>query len=414
MKTLNRALLFALTCLITFSACSDDNDPDPKPVIPEGEEWAVYLKLDKSRDENESEYILPGVDLMQGAISAEGQGYEILGWNFVRSVGKTLFVSGYGDNKCNSYQVDATKAVKKMASFTFDNALEMFGHTKDRQYMLAMETNRTGYDNSLLYIVDPITGENKQKISLELFVDKEAGTKSLPSALVVRGDKLFVPLHIVDAKGGYTYPDPNAAHVAIFPFPNVTDKPEKIIKDTRTSPIGVNGATSSIIEADNGNLYSFSCGTLSSGIDPASSKPSGLLRINKGATEFDKDYFFNIEEKTNGGKIFWMDYAGDNKAIARILVKEMDPDTPWAAFGREVFHQRLVILDLEAKTVTNVANVPLHAKRYTSPVLVENGKVYVSVETAEDAHIYQVDVASATAVKGAKIEGKTIKGFFKL
>ena len=84
------------------------------------------------------------------------------------------------------------------------------------------------------------------------------------------------------------------------------------------------------------------------------------------------------------------------------------------ASGRTVFNQRLVIIDLANQTVTDVANVPLHAKRYSSPVFVENGKVYVSIETATDAYVYQVDIASATGTKGAKIIGKTIKGFYKL
>ena len=91
-----------------------------------------------------------------------------------------------------------------------------------------------------------------------------------------------------------------------------------------------------------------------------------------------------------------------------------NPKAPWGAYGREIFNQKLVIIDLDAQTVTDVANVPLHAKRYTSPLMVEDGMVYVSIETADDAFVYKVDVANATAVKGAKIVGKTIKGFYKL
>ena len=43
-----------------------------------------------------------------------------------------------------------------------------------------------------------------------------------------------------------------------------------------------------------------------------------------------------------------------------------------------------------------------------------DGKVYVSATTAEDSYVYQIDIATATAVKGAKIEGKGIKGFHDL
>jgi hypothetical protein len=228
----------------------------------------------------------------------------------------------------------------------------------------------------------------------------------------VRGDKLFIPFHKLDAKGWFTTPSPDSAFIAVYSYPDVGAVPEKIISDPRTSNIGVNGAATGLIQTENGDLYSFSCGASMAGFSPASSKPSGILRIKAGSTNFDPNYFFNVESIT-GGKIFWFDYLGNNKALARILTD--DNGGLWTAFGRTVFNQKLVILDLVNQTVTDVANIPLHAKRYTStPLLVEDGKVYVSVETASDAYVYQIDIESASAVRGAKINGKTIKGFFRM
>ena len=105
-------------------------------------------------------------------------------------------------------------------------------------------------------------------------------------------------------------------------------------------------------------------------------KPSGILKIADGTTDFDQNYFFDIETAT-GGKLFWMDYIGNNKAIGRILTD--DNGGPWAAYGRDVFNQKLVIIDLVSQTVTDIAGVPAHANRYTSPVFIENGYAYVSV-----------------------------------
>ena len=73
-----------------------------------------------------------------------------------------------------------------------------------------------------------------------------------------------------------------------------------------------------------------------------------------------------------------------------------------------------MIIDLAEKTITDIEGIPLHTKQVTSSIEVMNGKVYVSATTAEDAYVYQIDVATATAVKGAKIEGKGIKGFHDL
>jgi len=242
----------------------------------------------------------------------------------------------------------------------------------------------------------------------------------------VRDDKMFVPFHKLDDLGYYTTPDADTAYVAVYDYPlEEGAEPLKVISDTRTSHIGVNGMTTSLITADSGDIYSFSNGTVSGGFNPASSKPSGILKIANGETEFDTDYFFNIEEATDGGTIFWFDYVSGNKAIARILVNEDEcnavvptEENPspcsWAAYGKNFFNQKLVVIDLVEQTVTDVADVPLHAKRYTSPINIIDGKIYVSIETADDAYVYQVDVDTATAVKGAKIEGKTVKGFFDL
>ena len=88
--------------------------------------------------------------------------------------------------------------------------------------------------------------------------------------------------------------------------------------DDRTANIGANGFTTGLIKADNGDLYSYSCGAVYGRFCSGINKAIGILRIKSGQTEFDETYFLNIEEKTNGGKIFWFDYVGNGKALARI------------------------------------------------------------------------------------------------
>ena len=200
-------------------------------------------------------------------------------------------------------------------------------------------------------------------------------------------------------------------------------EPTKIISDDRTSNIGLNGVSTGLIQTDSGDMYSFSNGTLSGGFSPASTKPSGILKIANGTSEFDSEYFFDISAATDGGTIFWFDYLSDNLALARILTdedeckaesEEDDYACAWAGYGRSYMNQKLVILDLDAQTVTDVAGVPLHAKRYTSPINLFDGKVYVTIPTNEEVATYEVDIATATGTKVAVIDGKTVKGYFNL
>jgi len=367
----------------------------------------------KTSGGNQREFIVSKQDILSGEISIANTSIEQTGWRFYYPVGKTLFSSGYSvDNQCAGYTSNVNGTIVKKGEFIFENALEMFGSADDGETFLAMEISRVGYANRRLHFIDVNTVSVLNISELSIFKSETDGQVSWPTALKVRDGKLFIPFHKLDARGWFTTPDPDKAYVAVYDYPNTSTDPIKIIEDNRTSNIGVNGATTGLIEAENGDLYSFSCGAMMAGFWPASTKPSGILKISSGETEFNSSYFFNIEAATNGGKLFWFDYVGDNKAIARVLTE--DNGVPWDAYGRTTFNQKLVIIDLVDQTVTDIANVPLHAKRYSSPVFVDGGKAYVSVETASDSYVYEVDIANATAVQGAKIEGKTIKGFYKL
>lgn len=400
--------LFVTTAVGALCVSCDSTVEDIAPVASPG----ITMSL-KTTGGDETEFLVTRENIMEGEISAQGTGIEQTGWRFYYPVGNTLFASGYSDdNQCAGYSLTETGVVAKKGQFIFENALEMFGHSDDNATLLAMEIPRAGFANRRLHFVDVNSVLVSKIVGTRIFESTADSLIAWPTALQVRGDKLFIPFHKLDAKGWFTTPEPNSAFVAVYPYPGVTSEPEKIISDDRTSNIGVNGATTGLIETEDGDLYSFSCGATMAGFSPASSKPSGILRINAGSTDFDPGYFFNVEEVTQGGKIFWFDHVGNNKAIARILTD--DAGGAWAAFGRDAFNQKLVILDLVNQTVTDVANVPLHAKRYSSPVMVKEGQVYVSIETASEAHVYAIDIDNATGTKGATIQGKTIKGFYEL
>jgi len=402
---MNRLNIIVLLLSLPLVGCDDDSSNT-------GVDQGIAMAL-KTTGDSETEYIVSKQDILSGEVSAVATAIEQTGWRFYYPVGKTLFSSGYSvDNQCAGYTADTSGNITKKGEFIFENALEMFGSADDDATFLAMEISRAGYADRRLYFIDVNTISVDKISQLSIFKSETDGLVAWPTALKVRDGKLFIPFHKLDAAGSFSTPDPDRAYIAVYEYPNVTIEPIKIIEDDRTSNIGVNGATTGLIEAENGDLYSFSCGSMMAGFYPASTKPSGILKIKSGETEFDDNYFFNIEVATDGGKLFWFDYVGDNKAIARILTE--DNGIPWDAYGRTTFNQKLVIIDLVGQTVTDVAGVPLHAKRYSSPVYVDEGKAYVSVETANEAYIYQVDITSATAVQGAKIQGKTIKGFYKL
>lgn len=436
-----KPLSLVMTAL-TLTACGSDNDKEViKEVVEEVieevvEEPGPYTFYLQESGEGNPEYLITQDDISVEVLSAENVGIEQLGWNFSYNVGNTLFISGYRNYETISYRVDASGEVSQLSSFLFDSSSvpEMFGSV-DGNVLLATDIGRGGAHTSrTLYTVNAETGNATSKISYSLY-DEDTGTPgegviAAPTALVVRDNLLYIPFQKLGDDGDFGTPDPDGAYVAIYNYPLVDgDAPIKVIEDTRAPNIGVNGSASGMVTAENGDLYTQSSGAKSAGFAPASTLPSAILRINKDETEFDANYYFNVEEATDGGKIFWMDYIGDDKVIARIITDEYATDETgeyalneagekyidvWSAYTKSLITQKLVIIDLVNQTIVDVDGVPLHSKQYTGPIEVIDGTVYVSIETGETAYVYAVDIDSATAVQGAEIEGRSIKGFYDL
>jgi len=409
-----------LMATLTLTACgSSDSNEKEKEVIapPVAVEPGPFTFAFKTTGDKEPEYLVTQDSITTKALTADDKGIEQQGWNYFFPVGNTLFTVGYQNNEATSYKVDANNEVAKLSSFEFTNTLEMFGSVDDK-VLLATDAPRDGnHTKRTLYSVDAETGLVTSKTSYSIHdVDtgtKGEGTVGYPTALIQRGDLLFISFHKMDDAGSWGTPEADNAFVAIYDYPLTEDAtPKAIIADDRTSNIGVNGNIG-LIKTANGDVYSMSNGSAAVGFSPASTKPSAILRINNNEEIFDANYFFDIEAATDGGKIFWFDYVGDNKAIARIITDDTE-SAVWGAYTKNEINHKLVIIDLVAQTITDIEGVPLHHKRWTSPVEIMDGKVYVSVETNDDAFVYEVDINSATATKGVEIKGKTIKGFYDL
>lgn len=368
--------------------------------------------------------------LTKGELSVEKKGITQLGWQYYHSANNKLLAAGYTnkaeDRTCKTYGYTAEDELKEFGNFKFEEALNCF-NTIDSKTVLAVDLRFFGYQDKKFYFINTETGQLEKIVEHPIDIVKGDGTAANPGSIpwvtgmVERAGKLFVSyFKFSGVENDYTTPDVGKAYVAVFKYPSM--ELEKIIEDTRTSPIGIHGHNTGVQKVENGDIYSYSSSSLTSTFTQAT-KPSGILRIKNGATDFDPDYFFDVENAPNGGKIFWMDYVGNGKALARIVLD----DTKYIN-GSESNHWynyytndnlKLVVLDLNNKTVTDVSGAPNpHGKRYTASLFTEGGKAYVTCATGDfnnpESYVYAVDVEAATATKGAKILGKGLKGIFKI
>ncbi len=201
---------------------------------------------------------------------------------------------------------------------------------------------------------------------------------------------------------------PNECWVAVFD--NELLHTKKLIKDERISyACGRNKSRyyQMIWSADNGDIYVFSPSYAKTMADPRqqTSLPAGALRIKSGSTEFDPDYYVNIEA-LSGGKSFMNSWhAGGNKFLLLMY------DRPLTEKG--FIANELAIFNAEAETLTYITGLP-EPKEITSfgtTTFCENGKIYVTITTATGyPAIYAIDSNTAVATKGVEIEATQING----
>ncbi|WP_422359720.1 DUF4374 domain-containing protein [Reichenbachiella sp.] len=405
---LNIAVVLFLSIAV-LASCSDDNDSAVSAQFVLGIEAATGTD------------IVVAVDtITSGTISPVGEGIEQPVWMSYYQIGKTLVTTGYSsDNTLTGYRI-VGEELTNLGSLVTE--LGIYGVVEvDETTAIAIGVTRAGYEERVFYTIDLEDISIKSRFSTKIDERQEEGLVAWPTGVAIENDKMYVAYYLMGAgeeedAPAFSTPNSNQARVAIYSYPEMEF--EKIITDDRTTDIGLYSGENSLIKTDRGDLYTYSTSALASGFAPTPDNPSGFLRINSGTTTFDEDYFFNFEEKSGGYKLNNVVYAGGNKAVVR-MAKEDDTnaDYLWATYGPNIDSKlaicEMAIVDLEAQTVTKL-DIPTHGGEWGMANLYYDGKVYVNVSNADEAYIYEIDPATATATKGAKVDGNWTKGFAAL
>ena len=192
--------------------------------------------------------------------------------------------------------------------------------------------------------------------------------------------------------GAVTYPD--SVWVAAF---DANANLKRIYRDNRISYSSGRFRSqyySQIGKAADGTVYVFS-----GSYESATTHPCGALRINKDATAFDPNYYFNIEEKTDGyhfrrvwhitGDYFLLEFYND------ITVTATGAATQYG------------IVNMTGKSFKWVTGIPAKDQiTGTGLPASYDGKIYFPItSTGADPAIYIIDPATAAATKGLSISG---------
>lgn len=406
----------SLLAVVAFAAvsCSKDGESDTDPIVVGDKVYALGIGVAVGDQTNN--YVVQTSDLMNGKISPLGNGMLQEGYRDYAFAGGVFYsIGGLGVTDANAITLNSENKLTAKTGLTFelanDHLLDVDGQGKTMVGVSLPESPTVGL-NAKFYTVDVAanTVGNRKDVPMNS-IHPSTQDWVFHTGMAVVGSQLFQTFYPVNY-GTYETKNTDTNYVAVYSYPGF--ELQKVIKDTRTGPSGAFNTMSGLFKTESGDLYAVSTSSIYNGYSQ-STKPAGILKIAKGTSEFDPTYFFNTDTAPNGGKIAHAIYIGGNKLFAAITT--VPPTLP--PVKEEMWSDAnltLAIVDLAAKTITRVANVPVHNGNSgrSFAALLDDGKVYSAIGVNGVVNIYETDIATATARKGAVIEGTFLGGIARL
>ena len=444
-------LCSALAATALFTACNkeDDNNNNGEdlndPVV-EGapsvaatdnkiSEGLFFLAVDGS----EKQFILKTDNLGAGAVPITDNSAEVPNgsprWLFANGVAFGVDYSGAKTIGASYCDADG-KEVKKLGETNVTSGQNSIGQTDATALVMMGQRPISGVQSSTwgfsINAVDfGATGatlrtnfiNTREDAVLKPWVDASKNQQATFVSGLGMGNGTFLSSMIVSKPrtGGGNWStgivdDPNRVWVAYF---DKDLKVRKVITDTRISYSAARTRAwyyPQIAKAENGDVYVFSGSHEDSkpnekDWDETKNKttlPAGVLRIKAGTEEFDKAYYFNVQEKSENYKFHQVFSAGGTKFFVEFYNRPSLP-TPLTFDEKRNFnfYNRFAFVDVEAKTVTWVQGLPALDKIVSHGVpLYHNGKIYLPLlRKGKAPAIYVIDPATAKAARGLEITG---------
>ncbi len=427
--------LLAFICSLSlFVACSDDDDsttsPEttPEETTPSEPETnlgdSTYILAATS---DEATYLLNSANLADDSLSIKNNGFETdngTEWIFYKN--KTIFRLVYNQGNAgqsSSYQVNNTTGAVEATGYTYTmNRFTTYGTFGD--YVLTAASASLdekdangnapyGISFNLINATDhTVTSES---INAENLLGN--GEYVSFSGLLEANGKLYtgvIPMGVsaygvdqgwaTEARTSTNYYD--SVWVAVYD--GVDFKNPTIIKDNRLSYASSRFRSqyyTNLCADNSGNVYVFS-----SSYDSRTTKKSGVLKINKGATSFDSSFYIDIETASGGYHMFKPWYVGGN-----YFVLQMYSSTGAATSTGSTL--KLGVLDISTKKFTFITGLPEEStiSAIGKAPLVENGKLYVSITpTVGFPRLYTIYPSTASATAGTIVNSTGVVALGKM
>lgn len=403
-KQFLKAGLLSTLALAAVSCSKKNNDVTP---VTGDKVYALGLGVTDGANAT-TNYVLSTNDLMTGTLTLQNQGLLQAGYRDYLSVGANFFsVGGLGVTDVNVLSLDASNKLTTKTGLTLENAASDFKDVDGQAKTIIgafVPGGPTAGTNEQFYLIDVASNAVTKKVTIPM--SAVYNTKDdwfLHTGIVVRGNQAFQTFYPINA-ATYATKNTDHAYVAVYSYPDFAF--QKLITDDRTGPAGSFGTRSGIFVTESGDIYTVAHNGY--GFSQRT-KDAGILKITNGTSTFDASYYFNTTKAANGGRIVHALYIGNNKLFAEVSTGTQD--SQW-----NDGNLKFAIVDLAAKTITAVQNSPTFSGDggRSFAAMYDDGKAYAAATVNGVSNIYQVDIATATATKGATVDATFVGGIGRI
>ncbi|MDR1880075.1 MAG: DUF4374 domain-containing protein [Tannerellaceae bacterium] len=400
-------VILAATFLTAISSCDDNKSDLPSPSEPT--QPFQYVVVATSQN---ATYILQTDTITSGQLSIKGNGIETepaTAWVFYNGKYAYDLVYKQGDPaEVAAYELDTNgKLKRRLNTYQMPSRYTTYGYFGDYITTALTVTRKDGTPGLSFNLLDV----NEQKITEKVIAGGNFtgnGETANLSGILEVGDKFFTGIcttPAVNAGGtaGKVTAYPDSVWVGIFD----KDLNYTILRDDRLSYATGRYRSSyntNLAKDNKDNVYVFS-----SAYDSRTTKPSGALRIKKGETRFDPDYFFDIETLAKGRHLFKVWHiTGDYFLLQMYNKPKQTSEAVWSV---------LAVVDVVKKTYREVTGLPAIDKITSigSTPYAGDGIIAVPVVSKDEyPHIYIIDPATAVATKGVEIVADGVAAVGKL
>lgn len=405
MKNLRSRLIFMLGLGVMFISC-DNNSSEPTPV--EGGDTGKTKYVISALPVGSTgiaDYLLTAESLTTGTVSTVGNGKEQDGTYRYYMTHKNRFFSllyGQGNpGAVTTYNLDGTGELNKVSDFQAET-VQVFAPVADD--VLTIKVPRSGNESASFFRIKADSSKIVGEAQVNIVQLAGNGERAHFTWATQVGDKVYAPYMSIKGVSpdvfGTSFPD--SAWVAVLSYPSL--KVEKVIKDDRISFIGRYFSNGLAVD-EQGDVYAYSASVATSSGQLTSTKPSAMVRIKAGTTEFDKSYLFDVQKASGGYNITSQIYAGEGNFILMM--------TSAAEKGAYAVGKRFAAVNVYTqsfKWITGAPEVATITNVTTANYAPKDGKTaYIGITLADGgSYVYQMDAVAGTATRGLKVEGGLI------